>query len=79
MNCPWSWLRQSSLDFCEQSLCAWVKQPAKVLFLAVLLQVTLGALTVWSRLQPVIASAHVIGGALVLASSLVLALRVSRV
>jgi cytochrome c oxidase assembly protein subunit 15 len=57
---------------------AWVKQPAKVLFAAVLVQVCLGALTVWSRLQPVIASAHVIGGALVLASSLVLALRAGK-
>lgn len=28
MNCPWSWLRQNSIGFCEESLCAWIKQPA---------------------------------------------------
>jgi cytochrome c oxidase assembly protein subunit 15 len=56
----------------------WLKVPAAVLVAAVLVQVTLGAFTVWSGLQPVIASLHVIGGALVLTSSLVLALRLFR-
>ena len=42
-------------------------------------QVTLGALTVLSRLDVWINSAHVVGGALVLATSLVLTLRSWRV
>jgi cytochrome c oxidase assembly protein subunit 15 len=57
----------------------WIKVPAKVLIAALLLQVTLGACAVWSRLQPVLTSAHVIGGAFVLASSVVLALRIFRI
>jgi hypothetical protein len=27
-SCPWDTLRQSPLGFCEQTLCAWTKQPA---------------------------------------------------
>lgn len=27
MSCPWDSLQQAPLEFCERSLCAWVKQP----------------------------------------------------
>jgi len=50
-------------------------RPATALILLVLVQVTLGAFVVWSGLQPVINTAHVVNGALVLATSLVLTLR----
>jgi cytochrome c oxidase assembly protein subunit 15 len=50
-------------------------RPAAVLILLVLVQVTLGAFVVWSGLQPVINTAHVVNGALVLGASLVLTLR----
>ena len=46
-----------------------------LLVLLVLVQVTLGAFVVWSGLQPLINTAHVVNGALVLATSLVLTLR----
>jgi heme a synthase len=54
-------------------------RPATLLVGLVALQATLGALVVWSRLQPVINTAHVVNGALVLATSLVLTLRASRI
>ena len=57
---------------------AWLRLPAKILMAAVVLQVSLGATVVWSRLQPLVTSAHVIGGALVLASSLVLTMRLHK-
>ena len=41
----------------------------------VLTQVTLGAFVIWSGLQPIINTAHVVNGALVLATSLVVTLR----
>jgi len=50
-------------------------RPASLLLLLVLTQVILGAYVVWSGLQPVINTAHVVNGALVLATSLVLTLR----
>jgi len=43
--------------------------------LVVIVQVTLGASVVLSRLQPWVNSAHVVGGAIVLTTSLVIALR----
>jgi heme A synthase len=43
--------------------------------LLVAVQLTLGAFVVWSGLQPVLNTAHVVNGALVLATSLVLTLR----
>jgi cytochrome c oxidase assembly protein subunit 15 len=49
--------------------------PAGVLLMAVVAQVTLGASVVLSRLQPWVNSAHVVVGATVLATSLVIALR----
>jgi cytochrome c oxidase assembly protein subunit 15 len=54
---------------------AWLRGPAKILAIAVLIQFSLGAATVLSRLNPFVASSHVIGGAFVLASCIALALR----
>ena len=50
-------------------------RPATLLVLLVVLQVTLGAYVIWSGLQPIINTAHVVNGALVLVTSLVLTLR----
>ena len=50
-------------------------RPAIFLVLLVLTQVTLGAFVIWSGLQPLVNTAHVVNGALVLATSLVLTLR----
>lgn len=52
-----------------------LSRPAAFLVLFVLTQVTLGAYVIWSGLQPTINTAHVVNGALVLATSLVLTLR----
>ena len=49
--------------------------PAFLLLTFLSMQITLGALVVWSRLDPVINTAHVVNGALVLGTSLVLTLR----
>jgi len=53
--------------------------PALLIVLFVIIQVTLGALTVLTRRQPWINSFHVVGGALVLTTSLVITLRSWRV
>jgi cytochrome c oxidase assembly protein subunit 15 len=53
-------------------------RPATLLLLLVCSQATLGALVVMSALQPIINTAHVVTGALVLGTSLVLTLRVFR-
>ncbi len=50
-------------------------RPAVLLLLVVCTQVTLGAFVVLSGLQPIINTAHVVNGAFVLGTSLVLALR----
>ena len=50
-------------------------RPATLLVLFVVMQITLGAFVIWSGLQPVINTAHVVNGALVLTTSLVLTLR----
>jgi cytochrome c oxidase assembly protein subunit 15 len=50
-------------------------RPAFLLLLFLSMQVTLGAFVVWSRMDPVINTAHVVNGALVLGTSLVLTLR----
>src|SRR5438128_2595504 len=52
-----------------------VMRPAGLLVILVALQVTLGALTVWSARDVWINSFHVVGGAMVLTTSLVLTLR----
>ena len=49
--------------------------PATLLAFFVLAQVCLGAFVIWSGLQPIVNTAHVVNGALVLATSLVLTLR----
>src|SRR5262245_49964448 len=56
-----------------------VTRPALLLLMLVAIQVTLGALTVLSRRDPWINSFHVVGGAMVLTTSLVLTLRSWRV
>jgi cytochrome c oxidase assembly protein subunit 15 len=53
-------------------------RPAVLLVLLVLVQATLGAFVVWTGLQPVINTLHVVNGAFVLATSLVLTLRAYR-
>jgi heme a synthase len=53
-------------------------RPAAFLILLVVTQVSLGAFVIWSGLQPIINTAHVVNGALVLATSLVLTLRCYR-
>jgi cytochrome c oxidase assembly protein subunit 15 len=53
-------------------------RPAVLLVLLLLVQATLGAFVVWTGLQPAINTAHVVNGALVLATSLVLTLRAYR-
>jgi heme a synthase len=50
-------------------------RPACLLLLFLSMQVTLGAFVVWSGMDPVINTAHVVNGALVLGTSLVLSLR----
>ncbi|HEY7291434.1 MAG TPA: COX15/CtaA family protein [Vicinamibacterales bacterium] len=54
-------------------------QPALLLIILVVIQATLGAVTVLSRRQPWINSLHVVGGALVLTTSLVITLRVWKI
>lgn len=54
------------------------RRPAMLLGALVVLQITLGALTVLSQKQFVVNSLHVVNGALVLVTSLVLTLRVHR-
>jgi cytochrome c oxidase assembly protein subunit 15 len=53
-------------------------RPAVLLLVLVALQITLGALTVLSQKQFIINSLHVVNGALVLVTSLVLTLRAHR-
>lgn len=53
-------------------------RPALLLVLLVLVQGTLGALVVLSRLQPLLNTAHVVNGALLLGTSAVLTLRTFR-
>lgn len=50
-------------------------RPAFVLLMLLSMQVTLGAFVVWSSMDPVINTAHVVNGALVLGTSVVLTLR----
>jgi cytochrome c oxidase assembly protein subunit 15 len=57
----------------------WLRMPALLLAAAVLLQASLGAFSIWTGLKPVVTALHVIGGSLVLASSLALTLRLFKV
>ena len=63
----------------DKSLDPWVRQPAWVLLGAIAAQFLLGACVVWTQLGlPILTSAHVLGGAVVFTSALVLALRLGR-
>jgi cytochrome c oxidase assembly protein subunit 15 len=53
-------------------------RPATLLAALVLIQATLGVFVIWTALQPIVNTAHVVNGALVLATSLVLCLRSHR-
>ena len=57
---------------------AELRRPAVLLLVLLVLQITLGALTVLSQKQFIINSLHVVNGALVLVTSLVLTLRAHR-
>jgi cytochrome c oxidase assembly protein subunit 15 len=52
-----------------------ISRPSMFLFLLVLIQITLGAYTVWTKTAVTFATLHMIVGALLLATSLVLTLR----
>ena len=54
-------------------------RPAALLVLFVFVQIVLGAFVVWTGLQPIVNTAHVVNGALVLGTSIVLTLRSFRV
>jgi heme A synthase len=54
-------------------------RPAIFLVMLVSMQITLGAFVIWSGKDAVINTAHVVNGALVLATSLLLTLRTFRV
>jgi cytochrome c oxidase assembly protein subunit 15 len=56
-----------------------LRRPANALALLLIAQITLGAYVIWTRRDMYINSAHVMVGALVLATSVVLALRAHRV
>jgi heme a synthase len=49
--------------------------PATLLVVLVFVQATLGAFVIWTGLQPIVNTAHVVNGALVLVTSVVLCLR----
>ena len=50
-------------------------RPAMLLVVLVAVQIMLGAFVIWSALQPIVNTVHVVNGALVLGTSLVLTLR----
>ena len=57
----------------------WVRRPALLAAGLVVLQVTLGALTIWSRRAVLVTTTHLVVGAALLATCLVLTLRATRV
>jgi heme a synthase len=60
----------------DRGLDPWARKPAAFFLAAVFVQFLLGACAVWTRLSmPWLTSAHVVGGSVLLCSSLVLALR----
>jgi cytochrome c oxidase assembly protein subunit 15 len=64
----------------DAGLDRWVRSPAKVLLGAISVQFLLGAGAVWTGLRlPLLTSAHVLGGSVVLTSAVVLAMRLHRV
>lgn len=56
----------------------WLTRPARILVLLVIAQITLGGYVIWTARDIYVNSAHVMTGALVLATSLVVALRAHR-
>ena len=54
-------------------------RPATLMVAFVVMQITLGAFVIWSGLQPIVNTAHVVNGALLLATTVVLTLRSRRV
>ena len=77
-SCCWRCWRRPATSGTGIASSANLTRPALLLLLLVCLQATLGALVVMSGLQPIINTAHVVNGALVLGTSLVLTLRVFR-
>ncbi|HTB33832.1 MAG TPA: COX15/CtaA family protein [bacterium] len=72
MGLAWRVAKDPSLD-------PWLRQPAWVLLGAIMAQFLLGACVVWTQLGlPILTSLHVLGGAVVFTSALVLALRLGR-
>jgi heme a synthase len=75
------------VSVCGTALHVWVHhrlrvellRPAALLVMLIALQAMLGAFVVWSRLQPLVNTAHVVNGALVLGTSLTLTLRAFRI
>jgi heme a synthase len=57
----------------------WIRRPALLAAGLVVLQVTVGALTIWSRRAVPVATTHLVVGAALLATCLVLTLRATRV
>ncbi len=57
----------------------WIRRPALLAVGLVILQVTLGALTIWSRRAVPVTTTHLVVGAALLATCLVLTLRTTRV
>jgi len=57
----------------------WIRRPALLAAALVVLQVVLGALTIWSRRAVPVATTHLVVGAALLATCLVLTLRATRV
>jgi heme A synthase len=68
----------TGLKVFRNSTLPWLRSPALLLMAAVALQFILGASVIWTRRDIWVASAHVIGGSLVLGTALVLALRLWR-
>lgn len=57
----------------------WLRRPATLLSVAIATQLTLGAFTIWTQKAVIITTAHVATGALILGTSLALALRTRKV
>ncbi len=67
----WAWFKISRAAFLDAS----VRRTANIMGALVLVQFTLGVLTIWSVRNPMVTSLHVVTGALLLGSTMLLALR----
>jgi cytochrome c oxidase assembly protein subunit 15 len=77
LACGGSWLSARLVR--DPSLDPWARRPAALFLGAVVVQFFLGAGAVWTRLTwPWLTSLHVLGGSLLLGTSVVLALRITR-